>query len=234
MVARATDHDQRRARSRSSPASQAAASQKIAQHNKRTAESEASPPSVIPAATPYRPSHRVRRPRGTSKPRRVGGVHVLRPLDGVQRLDDLETQPSSPSWRSSASRAATNCAFSAIRTVLVLLISPPSPPALRSQPFFAELAAAGRAPSARCWASHVAPLSTAQLDLLSYLRRRVRYSKRCACASSGEAERVAPPPCTPSPPPAARQHQRSCALVPWPSRGRVAIDSQSMSRQGII
>ena len=91
MVARATDHHQRRARSRSSPASRAAASQKIAQHNKRTAESEASPPSVIPAAAPYRPSHRVRRPRGTSKPRRVDGVHVLRPLDGVQRLEYFQS-----------------------------------------------------------------------------------------------------------------------------------------------
>ena len=143
-----------------------------------------------------------------------------------------KTQSLSPSRQSSASRAATNYVFLAIRDVLVLLISPPSPPAVRFQPFFAYLAAAGRAPSARCWASHVAPLSTAQLDLLSYLRRWVRYSKRYVCASSGEADRAAPPPCTPSPPPAARQHQRSCALVPWPSRGRVAIDSQSMSRQG--
>eukprot|EP01044_Picomonas_judraskeda_P032585 COSAG03_NODE_12665_length_536_cov_25.491991_1_plen_117_part_10 len=44
-------------------------------------------------------------------------------------------------------------------------------------------------------ASHVAPLSTAWLDLLSYLRRRVRYSKRYACASSGEAHRAQPPRC---------------------------------------
>ena len=56
--------------------------------NKRTAESEASPPPARTAAAPYRPSHGVRRPRGTSESRRVGGVHVLRPLDGVQRLDD--------------------------------------------------------------------------------------------------------------------------------------------------
>ena len=143
-------------------------------------------------------------------------------------------RPRSPSWRSSASRAATNCVFLAIHTVLVLLISPPSPPAVRSQPFFAYLAAAGRAPSARRWASHVAPLSAARLDLLSYLRRWVRYSRRYACARSGEAHRAQPPPRTPSPPPAARQHQRSCTLLPWPSQPAFAIDSQSMSHQGTI
>ena len=147
-----------------------------------------------------------------------------------------KTQSLSPSRQSSASRAATNYVFLAIRTVLVLLISPPSPSAVRSQPFFAELAAAGRAPSARRWTSHVAPLSAAWLDLLSCLRRWVRYSKQYACASSGEAHRAQPPTRTPSPPPAARQHQRSCNLVRWPSRGRVAIDSRSMtmSHQGTL
>ena len=82
--------------------------------------------------------------------------------------------PWSPAWRRVSSRAATNCAFVAIYSVLGFLISMPSPPAVRSQPLLANLAAAGRAPTARRWASHVAPLSAARLVLLSYLLRRVR------------------------------------------------------------
>jgi hypothetical protein len=57
--------------------------------NKRISESEASPPPARPAAAPCRRHHGIRRPRGRSNPRRVGGVHVFRWLDGVQRLDDL-------------------------------------------------------------------------------------------------------------------------------------------------
>ena len=85
-----------------------------------------------------------------------------------------KTRPWSPARRSSASRAATNCALVAIYSVLGFLISMPSPPAVRSQPLLANLAAAGWAPTARRWASHVAPLSAARLVLLSYLLRRVR------------------------------------------------------------
>ena len=78
MVARATDH-RRRARSRSSRASSLTSSSQTENRdlNKRTAESEASPPSARPATAPYRPSHEFCRPRGTSKPCRVGGVHFL-------------------------------------------------------------------------------------------------------------------------------------------------------------
>ena len=57
--------------------------------NKRISESEASQPPARPAAAPCRRHHGIRRPRGRSNPRRVGGVHVFRWLDGVQRLDDL-------------------------------------------------------------------------------------------------------------------------------------------------
>ena len=102
------------------------------------------------------------------------------------------------------------------------------------QPFFAELEAAGRAPSARRWASHVAPLSATWLDLLPYLRRWVRYSKRYACASSGEAHRAQPPPLHAVSPTccASAQAQLQPRAVAE-SRVRVAIDSRgrSMSHQ---
>jgi hypothetical protein len=101
----------------------------------------------------------------------------------------------------------------------------PSPPAVRSQPLLANLAAAGRAPTARRWASHVAPLSAARLVLLCYLRRRVRYSVRYTCASSGEADRAQPSPRTPSPPRAARQHLPTFTRLHFPSRRRSAFAS---------
>ena len=109
----------------------------------------------------------------------------------------------SPAGRRVPSRAATNCGRTAISSVLATLISMPSPPAVRSQPLLANLAAAGRAPTARRWASRVAPLSAARRCVLCYLLRRVRYSVRYACASSGEADRAQPTPRAPSPPPAA-------------------------------
>ena len=92
MVARATDH-RRRARSSRASSLTSSSQTEIAistnrDLNKRTAESEASPPTTRTAAAPCRPLHGLRRPRGTSESRRVGGVHVLRPLDGVQRLDN--------------------------------------------------------------------------------------------------------------------------------------------------
>ena len=76
MVARATDH---RRRARSSRASSLTSSSQTENRdlNKRTAESEASPPSARPTTAPYHPSHGFCRPRGTSKPCRVGGVHYL-------------------------------------------------------------------------------------------------------------------------------------------------------------
>ena len=98
--------------------------------NKRTAESEASPPSARPATAPYRPSHGFCRPRGTSKPCRVGGVHYLSVRWTLVRNSCLR----STARRRVSSRAATNCGRTAISSVLATLISMPSPPAVRSQP----------------------------------------------------------------------------------------------------
>ena len=131
----------------------------------------------------------------------------------------------SPAGRRVPSRAATNCGRTAISSVLATLISMPSPPAVRSQPLLANLAAAGRAPTARRWASHVAPLSAARRCVLCYLRRRVRYSVRYTCASSGEADRAQPSPRTRSRPPAARQHLPTFTHLHLPSRRRSAFDS---------
>jgi hypothetical protein len=131
MVARATDH-RRRARSRSSRASSLTSSSQTENRdlNKRTAESEASPPSARPATAPYRPSHGFCRPRGTSKPCRVGGVHYLSVRWTLVRNSCLR----STAWRRVSSRAATNCGRTAISSVLATLISMPLPPAVRSQP----------------------------------------------------------------------------------------------------
>ena len=131
MVARATDH-RRRARSRSSRASSLTSSSQTENRdlNKRTAESEASPPSARPATAPYRPSHGFCRPRGTSKPCRVGGVHYLSVRWTLVRNSCLR----STARRRVSSRAATNCGRTAISSVLATLISMPSPPAVRSQP----------------------------------------------------------------------------------------------------
>ena len=140
--------------------------------------------------------------------------------------------PWSPARRRVSSRAATNCAFVATYSVLGFLISMPSPPAVRSQPLLANLVAAGRAPTARRWASHIAPLSAARLVLLSYLRRRVRYSVRYTCASSGEADRAQPTPRTPSPPCAARQHLPTFTHLHLPSRRRSAFASALRAVRG--
>ena len=131
MVARATDH-RRRARSRSSRASSLTSSSQTENRdlNKRTAESEASPPSARPATAPYRPSHGFCRPRGTSKPCRVGGVHYLSVRWTLVRNSCLR----STARRRVPSRAATDCGRTAISSALATLISVPSPPAVRSQP----------------------------------------------------------------------------------------------------
>ena len=57
--------------------------------NKRSSESEASPPSACPAAAPCRPHHGLCWPRGTSKPRRVGGIHRPPAARRSPALDDL-------------------------------------------------------------------------------------------------------------------------------------------------
>ena len=57
--------------------------------NKRISESEASQPPARLAAAPCRRHHGIRRPRGRSNPRRVGGMHVFRRLDAClsQNID---------------------------------------------------------------------------------------------------------------------------------------------------
>ena len=75
--------------------------------NKRISESEASQPPARPAAAPCRRHHGIRRPRGRSNPRRVGGMHVFRRLDGVRRLDDLHHLEGEGGGRAAPRRHAT-------------------------------------------------------------------------------------------------------------------------------
>ena len=82
--------------------------------NKRISESEASQPPARPAAAPCRRHHGIRRPRGRSNPRRVGGVHVFRWLDGVRRLDDLHHLEGEGGGRAAPRRHASKLGRTAI------------------------------------------------------------------------------------------------------------------------